>query len=239
VYGLDRGTPIDRALIDRYLRSVSPFVHGHALEVERDRYATKLGATSVDIVDIDGTNPFANVVVDLCDDGSLPSGRYDVVILTQTLQYLRRPDAALRNAARALRPGGLLLVTVPVTSRIDPVAGSDDDFWRWTPAGLSTLLQTVVPEARIEIVGLGGVVATVGFTLGLMTIPTGWQLHPRNSTSSWRHCERGTTSFRSPRCSMAGGCAQRWHLPSTMATSTTCMMQCLCSNGQTPPRSST
>jgi SAM-dependent methyltransferase len=64
-------------------------------------------------------------------------GVADVVLATETLEHVSDPNQFLREAHRALRPGGKLLMTVPFAARwhFIPV-----DFWRFTPAGLSQLL---------------------------------------------------------------------------------------------------
>src|SRR5207253_2636054 len=38
---------------------------------------------------------------------------FDVVVSLQALQYLDKPESALRQMARVLKPGGLLLLSVP------------------------------------------------------------------------------------------------------------------------------
>ncbi len=42
-----------------------------------------------------------------------PTGTFDVAVSLQALQYLARPEFALAELARVLRPGGRLLLTVP------------------------------------------------------------------------------------------------------------------------------
>lgn len=74
---------------------------------------------------------------------------FDLVICTQVLQYIGKPLELLREVHRVLRPGRHLLLS---TSAAEPLAG-DIDFWRFTPASLSWLLQDfsaveVVPEGN-------------------------------------------------------------------------------------------
>jgi SAM-dependent methyltransferase len=52
------------------------------------------------------------IVGDL-QDYPLPAEDFDVVVCWWVLEHLRRPDRAIANMARALRPGGLLIVAVP------------------------------------------------------------------------------------------------------------------------------
>lgn len=47
------------------------------------------------------------------EEAALPTGRFDVVRIWQTLEHLPDPAVTLQEAARLLRPGGRLLVGVP------------------------------------------------------------------------------------------------------------------------------
>ena len=70
------------------------------------------------------------------DAAALPfsSDSFDVVCATEVLEHLFLPDEAAREAARVLRPGGVLIVTVPNVAywrrRIDFLA-----LGRWHPGG--------------------------------------------------------------------------------------------------------
>jgi SAM-dependent methyltransferase len=134
------------------------------LEVKGDHYASRLGAHSVELVDIDPGNRRATVVGDLCEPATLEPGRYDAAIVTQTLQFVRDPVAAVRNALGSLRPGGALLLTVPCLSRLC----GDADLWRWTPPGFAQLLDEVAaPAAVVDVRGLGNGLAARAFLFGL------------------------------------------------------------------------
>jgi SAM-dependent methyltransferase len=163
-WGEGRGRPVDRWYIERYLRSHAALVHGRVLEVKSDLYASSLGAAAVDVLDIDADNAQATVVGDVCDPGTLPAGSYDAVVFTQTLQLVPDPAAALRNLLTSLRPGGVLLLSVPCLS---PRAAAQD-LWRWTPQGLGVLLSGVVPHgARVEVRGMGNGLTGRAFLFGL------------------------------------------------------------------------
>jgi SAM-dependent methyltransferase len=159
-----RGTAVDRWYIERFLERHREHVRGRVLEVKSDHYATALGASQVDVVDVDATNVHANVVGDLCDPTTLTTGHYDAAVITQTLQFVSAPRPALDNLLRSLRPGGVLLLTVPSLSRL---CGSEDR-WRWTPAGLLDDLADVVPEgSTTEVVGAGNSLVGRAFLFGL------------------------------------------------------------------------
>jgi SAM-dependent methyltransferase len=163
-WGTRRGLPVDRWYIEAYLRDHVDLIHGRALEVKEDLYATRFGASSVEIVDIDATNRAATVVGDLCRPDLLAPQAYDVAIVTQTLMLLADPRAALTHLVSALRPGGALLVTAPTLARLI----DDNDRWRWTPSGLRDLLTAAAPDgAHVEAVGLGNGLAARAFLFGL------------------------------------------------------------------------
>jgi SAM-dependent methyltransferase len=163
-WGSQRGLPVDRWYIQDYLDNHSADVSGRVLEVKSDLYGSRLGASVVDVVDIDPANPRATVIGDLCDPATLDHGRYDAAIVTQTLQLVSDPEAALRNVLRSLRLRGVLLITVPCLSRLV----GDIDRWRWTPAGLQQLVLQVAPaSASVEVVGLGNGLAGRAFLFGL------------------------------------------------------------------------
>jgi len=90
--------------------------------------------------------PTAEFVVASVYDIPYPDDNFDMVTCTETLEHLQRPEDALKEMFRVLRPGGQLVVTVP--------DGAKDD-WDghanfWSAAELRHLLlpsrvQRVVP----------------------------------------------------------------------------------------------
>jgi SAM-dependent methyltransferase len=168
-WGLERGSPVDRFYIEDFLAGNAEDIRGRVLEVRDPRYTRRFGAERVihgEIVDIDESNPEATLIADLAEPGSLPAGRFDCVILTQTLQYLNDPEAALRNVFGSLAPEGIALITVPCLARIDPDLPTVDR-WRFTARGLETLLSRACPSAELDVSGAGNVLAGVAFLMGL------------------------------------------------------------------------
>lgn len=168
-WGADRGTPIDRYYIDRFLSEHRADVRGGVLEVMDRRYTDLFGTdvVSSDVLDVVPDNPRATLVADLSDAASVASGTFDCFVLTQTLQFIYPVEAAVREAHRLLRPGGVLLVTVPAVSRIDRHAGVDGDFWRFTAASCRRLFGAIFGEANVEAQSYGNVLAAIGFLAGL------------------------------------------------------------------------
>lgn len=167
--GYDRGTPIDRPLIESFLDRNRVLVRGRVLEIKSADYTRRFGGPAVSdevVVDIDATNEAATLVADLCVAGSLGDVRVDCVILTQTLQFLAEPAVALANTWAALEPGGALLVTTPCVSGVDPWLGQND-LWRFTQHGLASLIGRSCPDAHTTVEALGNVLLAAAYLYGL------------------------------------------------------------------------
>ncbi len=107
-YGYDRGTPVDRYYIERFLSEHAGRIRGDVLEVKDAHYTRRFGdGARPHVVDLDSGNPAADLHADLNVPGSLPAERFDCVILTQVLQFLS-PETALAKPPRP-RHGPLAL----------------------------------------------------------------------------------------------------------------------------------
>ena len=76
------------------------------------------------------------------------SDTFDIVLCTQVLEYLPRPDLAALEIHRVLKPNGLAFLSV---AAFYPRA-ADEEHWRFLPAGLRSVLQ---PFREVEIVPEG------------------------------------------------------------------------------------
>jgi SAM-dependent methyltransferase len=168
-FGFDRGTPVDRVYIHDFLAEHAADIQGSVLEVADSRLAEGFGKERVrerHVLDVDASNPNATLVADLGVPGSLPAGRFDCFILTQTLQLIPDLENAVENAWRSLAEDGTLLITVPTLSRAPP-EWLKQDCWRLTPAGLRVLLERCCLGAAIHVRGYGNVMAAAAFLYGL------------------------------------------------------------------------
>jgi len=171
-WGYDRGVPVDRRYIDEFLSAHSSDVHGSVLEVQEDEFTRAYGGvrvTASSVLDIDASNARATVLADLRCAPGIPAEQYDCVILTQTLHVIDDMGAALRECYRILKPGGVLLATMPAASRVCLEYGHDGDFWRATPAGARALFGSAFSPAAVTTSGFGNVLTNVAFLQGVAT----------------------------------------------------------------------
>lgn len=174
-HGATRGLPVDRRYMREFIELHEASIHGNILEIERSEWVDYIWRRGlhpdehIDIFDINANNPKANIVIDICIDRVPTDTPYDCIIMMQTLQLLRDPVAALRNLWDCLAPGGIILVSSPVISRLGTLMGKDGsgDLWRFTPAGLKLLLEKSCPEAEVETRGYGSLTSSIGFLSGL------------------------------------------------------------------------
>lgn len=167
-YGFDRGTPVDRYYIENFLASHGADIRGRGLEVKNANYLRRFGngITQMDILDIDASNARATVIADLSAADPIPDAQFDAFVLTQTLQLIYDWPAALHHACRILRPGGVLLVTVPAVSRVDRTL-ADIDLWRFTPAACRRMFGDVFGPDNVTVVSYGNVLTATAFLMGM------------------------------------------------------------------------
>ena len=170
-FGAERGTPVDRYYIEGFLARHATDVRGRVLEVKDAAYTRQFGGARVsrsDVLDIDATNADATIVADLADGAAIPSDAFDCIILTQVLQLVFDVPAAVRTLYRALRPGGVLLLTVPGISQLHYEALGHTWHWSFTEASVRRLLTTCFPPDAVSVTPHGNVLAAAALLYGVV-----------------------------------------------------------------------
>lgn len=169
-WGLDRGRPIDRYYIDNFLARHANDVRGRVLEIGDNAYTRNLGldrVTQSDVLHIDETDPNATIVGDLATADHIPSDTFDCFILTQTLQLIYEVRLALKTIYRILKPGGVVLATVPGITPISDPEWQKCWYWSFTTLSARRLFEEVFPADAIEIETFGNVLAATAFLQGI------------------------------------------------------------------------
>lgn len=154
-FGLDQGMPIVHYYTDEFLTEFQGSIQGRCLEFQEDSYATRFGkggVTQLDILHHDDSNPQATIVADLTKANSLPDNTYDCIVCTYVLNMIFDIQKAIADLHRILKPGGVLLVTVPHFAMYSPKL---EPFWRLTPHCLSVSLSNVFGEDNITLRSYG------------------------------------------------------------------------------------
>jgi hypothetical protein len=171
-WGFDRGLPVDRYYIHRFLEKYRTDIRGRVLEVKDAGYTISVGGSTVtdsQVIDVNASNTKATVLADLQTADDLPGDQFDCFILTQTLHVIYDHHAALRHAARLLKPGGVLLCTIPAVSRVNDEDGGleSGDYWRMTQAAVRRLFTEVFHRENVEIHTYGNVRTCAAFLYGV------------------------------------------------------------------------
>jgi len=168
-YGLRVGRPVDRVYIEGFLERHAGDVRGRVLEIYDRVYTERFGGDRVErseVLDNSPTAAEATVSGDLESGAGLPQAAFDCFICTQTLSLIYDVRAAVANAHALLKPGGVLLVTVPgISQQADPAAEEFPDYWRFTKLALDRLLREHFDDVAVE--AHGTVAATGAFLYGV------------------------------------------------------------------------
>jgi glycosyltransferase involved in cell wall biosynthesis len=173
-FGWDRGgLPVDRYYIERFLQRCAGDIAGRVLEARDDAYTRRFGGarvTRADVLHPTTDNPNATIVADLTCGDQIPGDAFDCIVLTQVLPFILDLPAAVRTLHRALRPGGVVLATVPGISQIVRYDMERwGDYWRFTSLSARRLFEAGFPGGDVRVEAHGNVLAATAFLQGLTT----------------------------------------------------------------------
>src|SRR5258705_13302652 len=133
VFGLDRGTPIDRYYIEEFFKTNKALINGKVLEVAESYYSKRFGTNieSFEVLYHNNENPRATIVGDLTKKQTLPVNKIDCFICTQTFQFIYNYKDAIQGAHHLLKKDGILLATLAGISQISRYDMDRwGDYWR-------------------------------------------------------------------------------------------------------------
>jgi len=170
LFGFDRGKPIDRYYIEKFLSEHHTSIRGNVLEVSEDTYSKMFGSQiqRIDILHVSNENNRATIIGDLTQTITLPEDSFNCFICTQTLNFIYDFKKAIEGIKHLLKPGGTALITV---AGICQVSKYDEerwgDFWRFCPNGIEKSFQEVFGKDQVNVFVYGNCEAAVSLLQGL------------------------------------------------------------------------
>ena len=170
-FGYDRGLPLDRYYIERFLNREAAAIRGRVLEIGDDQYTKQFGGDRVsacDVLHVEPGHPRTTIVADLQSAPEIESASFDCIVCTQTLQFIFDTTSTIQTLHRLLKPGGTALVT---TAGISPIARKDQqrfgEYWRFTSQSLRRLFECSFSPANVRVDSYGNVLVAAAFLYGL------------------------------------------------------------------------
>lgn len=111
---------VHRYYLEQFLSEQAEDIQGHTLETEDENYTQQFGGdrvTKSDVLHLNQGNHYRTITLDLTCFEFCALDTYDCVILTQTLQLIYDLPAAVKTLYQILKPGGVVLATVPGLTR--------------------------------------------------------------------------------------------------------------------------
>ena len=171
VFGLRRGTPVDRYYIHSFLDNNRSLIRGRCLEIAENKYTKEFGENRVTESVILHVNGWGENAI----KGNLETGEginendFDSMIITQTLMFIHDINRTIKNIYKALKNSGTALITVAGISKISKY---DDENWgmyhSFYRAGLEKAVMSVFGKSNVEIVHYGNVKTAIGFLYGIV-----------------------------------------------------------------------
>jgi hypothetical protein len=170
VFGIDRGTPVDRMYIQHFLDSNKKHIKGTLCEIADNEYSKKYGSdvNKYEILQFTDDNPRATIVADLTDLSTLPHNKVDCFILTQTLNFIYDFKGAIKGLHFILKENGVALVTVAGISQISRYDMDKwGDFWRFTDQSIKKAFEEVFDQGKVEVIVYGNVLSAIALLEGI------------------------------------------------------------------------
>ncbi|MBI4283909.1 MAG: methyltransferase domain-containing protein [Chloroflexi bacterium] len=162
---------MDRFYIERFLAAHRQDIRGNVLEIGDNTYTQRFGegrVTRSDVLHKTADSPNATIVADLTDADHIAQDSFDCIILTQTLQYIYDLKATILTLYRILKPGGVVLATIPGIAHISRYDLEHwGEYWRLTNLAAKTLFAEVFPPGNVEAQAQGNLLTAVAFLCGL------------------------------------------------------------------------
>lgn len=169
-WGAERGKPVDRYYIEKFLEKHKDSIHGKVMEISENVYTRKYGGQNVEesvVLHVEGWGK--NAI-----KGNLETGEgiyddwIDTLIFTQTLMFIYDTKKTIQNIYRMLKPGGTVLATVAGISQIAPYEAENwGDFYSFHEDVVKRIFGEIFGEENIQVECYGNVKTAISLLYGL------------------------------------------------------------------------
>jgi len=170
VFALDRGFPIERYYIERFLGAHRADIIGRAMEFGDTFYLDKFGGEGLTAKEVFSyvESEGATIIGDLTGSTAPEVEPLDCIVCTQTIQMIYDIRLAVRRLHAMLKPGGVLLLTSHGTSKIGRHLDTDGwgEYWHLTQQAARSLFEENF-EGDVEIDAYGNVLTAMCALHGL------------------------------------------------------------------------
>lgn len=171
--GCDRGIPVDRWYIEKFIKANQRYIRGDVIEIGDNSYTVEYGkdVRNSYIFTADITKKSSNTKIifgDLQNGQGCQHGIADCFILTQTLPFIFDIKNAAKHIVNMLKPDGVALITVSGISMISEYDNSRwGHYWGFTETSLCKLFEGIIEEECIEVVSMRNPKAAAACLYGL------------------------------------------------------------------------
>jgi len=169
--GYERGTPIDRYYIEKFIDINQENIHDRVMEVADNQYTQKFDKHVREslVMHVEG---WGKNVVQINLETGMGVCEYadsiDCFICTQTIQMIYDMKSAICNIYQLLKSGGTALITIAGIAALSLYDYFNwGEYWRVTPKSMRKILEGVFDKDKIEIFGYGNVKTTIAFLYGV------------------------------------------------------------------------
>ena len=170
IFGLDRGQPIDRYYIEKFLLENKQLIKGVVLEIAENTYSKKYGndVSKYEILHKTADNTKATIIGDLTKLETLPKSKIDCFICTQTFNFIYNFQDAIRGSYYLLKNNGVILATVAGISQISKYDMDRwGDYWRFTTLSIEKSFADVFGAENVNVDFYGNILTSIAFLEGL------------------------------------------------------------------------
>lgn len=127
------------------------YISGKMLDLGagRGKYKNELKKNAAEYVAFDMVEGDNIDVVGDAENLPFADETFNTIVCTQVLEHVARPWLVASQISRVLKVGGICVITAPF---INPFHSDPNDYYRYTPEGLKSLL----PKEEFEIIESGG-----------------------------------------------------------------------------------